>query len=435
MAGGLSNEVSYESILARTANYNRQIITDKQNRLPFLDNATGIAQRPCQLQRKDEERYLSPLNDKVFTYCAHRWKKTKKNTLSHSSVVRSVDQFNNNARAAQDALWRELDDEDSRSTWATNPVYDVDSEGSEQADETYGGRRKRRKTRGPRSSKQNVSQISTPASGRRRAATNSYYSSYTNGNSIYEEDSNEKYPSAQFVCEVCGGRYKTKTGLNYHYNSQHSGITSQPKKALQVGTPKAVSNNGQSLPHTSVNTGLLSALIENTSDRTPVTYNSNTRNIPSTILEIGKPRPPEALAEDGEPLVCDYCGHDERLNPKKPGGEGPEPLLCCSDCTRRAHFSCLQFVPNMITSVHGYRWQCIECKTCWLCGTSENDEEMLFCDDCDRGYHMFCLRPPLTQPPEGSWSCALCLERFKEAAASNVNASANSNAAAKPPAS
>lgn len=99
MAGGLSNEVSYESILARTANYNRRLITDKQNRLPFLDNATGIAQRPCQLQRKDEERYPSPLNNKVFTYCAHRWKKTKRNTLSHSSVVRSVDQFNNNARA------------------------------------------------------------------------------------------------------------------------------------------------------------------------------------------------------------------------------------------------------------------------------------------------------------------------------------------------
>ncbi|VDM20756.1 unnamed protein product [Hydatigera taeniaeformis] len=46
-------------------------------------------------------------------------------------------------------------------------------------------------------------------------------------------------------------------------------------------------------------------------------------------------------------------------------------------------------------------------------------EEMLFCDDCDRGYHMFCLNPPLSQPPEGPWSCCLCLERFKEEAAAN----------------
>ena len=28
--------------------------------------------------------------------------------------------------------------------------------------------------------------------------------------------------------------------------------------------------------------------------------------------------------------------------------------------------------------------RCIDCKTCWLCGSSENDEKLLFCDDCDR---------------------------------------------------
>lgn len=38
--------------------------------------------------------------------------------------------------------------------------------------------------------------------------------------------------------------------------------------------------------------------------------------------------------------------------------------------------------------------------------------KLLFCDDCDRGYHMYCLVPPIKEPPEGSWSCKLCLERF-----------------------
>ncbi|CDS39921.2 unnamed protein product [Echinococcus multilocularis] len=432
MAAALSSEISYESILARTASYNRQLQIDKKNRLPFLDNATGIAQRPCYLQRKDEERYLSPLNDKVFAYHPQRWKKTKKNVISHSSVVRSVDQYNNNARAAdlfsggglsaQDALWRELDDEDSHSTWATNPVYDIDSEGSELADETYGGRRKKRRTRGPRSAKPNANQGLTPT-GRRRAATNSYYSNYTNGSIVYDEESNDKFPNPQFVCEACGMRYKTKTGLNYHYNSQHVANNSHSKKPNQLSTVR----NNQSLPHTSVNTGLLSALIENTprdKDRS-TTYNSNSRNLPSTIIEVDCPRPAD-VADLAETLSCDYCGGDERSNPKRPGGASPEGLLCCSDCTRCAHFSCAQFTPNMVTSVRGYRWQCLECKTCWLCGTSENDEEMLFCDDCDRGYHMFCLSPPLSQPPEGPWSCCLCLERFKEEAASNVNATASS---------
>lgn len=29
-------------------------------------------------------------------------------------------------------------------------------------------------------------------------------------------------------------------------------------------------------------------------------------------------------------------------------------------------------------------------------------DQLLFCDDCDRGYHMYCLKPPLSEPPEGS---------------------------------
>ena len=66
-----------------------------------------------------------------------------------------------------------------------------------------------------------------------------------------------------------------------------------------------------------------------------------------------------------------------------------------------------------------YRWQCIECKSCHLCGQSDNDvsaitgwygsycvcnnlqDQLLFCDDCDRGYHMYCVNPPIKEPPEG----------------------------------
>ncbi len=101
MAATLTNEINYETILARAASYNRQLQLDKKSRLPFVDNATGIAQRPCLLQRKEVERYTSPLADKVFAYCPQKWKKTKRNFLAHSAVVRSVDQYNNNARAGK----------------------------------------------------------------------------------------------------------------------------------------------------------------------------------------------------------------------------------------------------------------------------------------------------------------------------------------------
>lgn len=106
---------------------------------------------------------------------------------------------------------------------------------------------------------------------------------------------------------------------------------------------------------------------------------------------------------------CDFCLGDARENKKT---RIPEELVSCSDCGRSGHPTCLQFTPNMMISVKRYRWQCIECKYCSICGTSDNDDQLLFCDDCDRGYHMYCLAPPLTVPPEGSWSCKLCQEEF-----------------------
>ena len=39
-------------------------------------------------------------------------------------------------------------------------------------------------------------------------------------------------------------------------------------------------------------------------------------------------------------------------------------------------------------------------------------DQLLFCDDCDRGYHLYCLDPPLSEPPEGEWSCYLCIQEF-----------------------
>ena len=125
---------------------------------------------------------------------------------------------------------------------------------------------------------------------------------------------------------------------------------------------------------------------------------------------------------------CDFCLGDSAQNKKT---MKPEELVSCAECGRSGeiclflsigqqqvnlsltgHPTCLQFTENMIISVKKYPWQCIECKCCTLCGTSENDDQLLFCDDCDRGYHMYCLKPPIKEPPEGSWSCSLCIETF-----------------------
>ncbi|CAG01810.1 unnamed protein product, partial [Tetraodon nigroviridis] len=159
---------------------------------------------------------------------------------------------------------------------------------------------------------------------------------------------------------------------------------------------------------------------------------------------------------------CDFCLGDQDSN-KKTGQA--EELVSCSDCGRSGHPTCLQFTDNMMQAVQTYQWQCIECKSCSICGTSENDvrraagqlhrrdvapgfllhaapekEQLLFAffsplsafkpASACRPFRTSCcsvttvtedttctaLKPPMTQPPEGSWSCHLCLALLKDKA-------------------
>ncbi len=101
---------------------------------------------------------------------------------------------------------------------------------------------------------------------------------------------------------------------------------------------------------------------------------------------------------------CDFCLGDSNMNQKT--GQSEE-LVSCSDCGRSGttqrrttssnppcwdahnshvafsshpslgHPSCLQFTAVMMAAVKTYRWQCIECKCCNVCGTSENDVSLL----------------------------------------------------------
>ncbi|XP_059817307.1 zinc finger protein neuro-d4 isoform X2 [Hypanus sabinus] len=145
------------------------------------------------------------------------------------------------------------------------------------------------------------------------------------------------------------------------------------------------------------------------------------RQEPTSLEDRDKPYVCDTRkAPDGSIIpntYCDFCLGGTSGN-KKTGF--PEDLISCADCGRSGHPSCLQFTVNMTAAVRTYRWQCIECKSCSLCGTSENDDQLLFCDDCDRGYHMYCLSPPMSEPPEGSWSCHLCLQQLKEKASAYI---------------
>ncbi|KAI4814025.1 hypothetical protein KUCAC02_003240 [Chaenocephalus aceratus] len=173
-----------------------------------------------------------------------------------------------------------------------------------------------------------------------------------------------------FACDICGKRYKNRPGLSYHYAHSHL-AEEEGEEEMEISEPNLP------LP-----------------------------NDPKTAK-----KGPDGIALPNK--YCDFCLGDSKTNHKT--GQSEE-LVSCSDCGRSGHPSCLQFTPVMMAAVKTYRWQCIECKCCNVCGTSENDDQLLFCDDCDRGYHMYCINPPMAEPPEGSWSCHLCLDLLKDKA-------------------
>ncbi|CAH8512035.1 unnamed protein product [Heterobilharzia americana] len=426
------SDFTYDKLLALASRYNRRLQQDKMSRLPFLDGATGIAQRPCLLYRNQREREGGYLTQ-IYRYRPHRWKKSRRAGQLPSFLYHG-DTLNGNLKTGYDVNPKEVDDEDNRSTWAACPEYDVDSDASDLMDENPVVRRRRRKGRTPR-----ISRSAHSGPGRRRSA----YSGF-------DDDANDRQTSLPvFLCEFCGVRYRSRAGLNYHINSQHSETPRMSCARPAFKSPyrgdghhhNHHSHHHQQQPQIShlLNGSLNNSGISNNYPSGSHSNSLNNKNNDNSNLfssangPIAPSRVRPSTVEKGGSLIiearewrdvnvtdstentCDFCLGDERLN-KKTGQ--PEDLLRCSDCGRFAHFSCLQFTPNMIASVHTYRWQCIECKTCWLCGTSENDEQMLFCDDCDRGYHMYCLDPPLSEPPEGSWSCKLCVERFQTTAAS-----------------
>ena len=46
---------------------------------------------------------------------------------------------------------------------------------------------------------------------------------------------------------------------------------------------------------------------------------------------------------------------------------------------------------------------------CQVCGSMEDEASMLICDGCEMGWHMQCLEPPMTEVPDDTWFCPVCV--------------------------
>ncbi|KAK8739072.1 hypothetical protein OTU49_003459 [Cherax quadricarinatus] len=410
-------DVQYRSLMINSANYNVRLMRERKTRLPFLDSQTGIAQNPCKLYMSARHRMPGTIEGQLYVYPSQRWccRKRSYMALAHQAIKEPEGDEHTIVTVENPAA---VNTEETSFVYETKePFYfddtafleEEEEEPDDDDDDTYSTRaaptRKRKKA--PKLPKP----VKTPSSrGRKKKEAQS--------KTPVEGD--EETPGKPYECQRRSGSSSTSNSSRRSSGGGGGGSSGGMTSAL-AGNGSGSSNNRGTKGSNSTwsglaNVGSPSAMIPTNGTPTPVSETLiEASPVSLTIPDVDQQQPSKPAKCHGEKSraqpspYCDFCLGDASLNKKT--GE-PEELVSCSDCGRSGHPTCLQFTAHMMVSVRQYRWQCIECKCCTLCGTSENDDQLLFCDDCDRGYHLYCLHPPLQEPPEGEWSCDLCLQQF-----------------------
>eukprot|EP00112_Aurelia_sp_Birch-Aquarium-sp1_P004034 Seg1455.5 transcript_id=Seg1455.5/GoldUCD/mRNA.D3Y31 product="Zinc finger protein ubi-d4" protein_id=Seg1455.5/GoldUCD/D3Y31 len=379
----------YRDAIDQVIAYNSKILLERRLRYPYIDGQTGVAQQDCHLWVSRVARSAPNKEGQVCSYPARRWRVRKRpdfDKLNRTKVKQeSASKTRFSSSTTNNEMFEPGPDETSMSSISSDKIPKSEVDGSESSqpvrqetskpayecedpeddflsdynisdDEFTPSRRKKRKE--PPAKKGKKNSLAWRLAERVRNLT--------------REEVNRMGPEERkkpYMCEICFKRYKNTQGIRYHYQHyDHDAAEEGPSS--QTENPEVPSSEKKE-------TGDASKL----------------ENVETSAY-------------------CDFCLGDAREN-KKTGTK--EELISCSDCGRSGHPSCLQFTDKLIIEVKKYKWQCIECKSCSLCGTSDNDDQLLFCDECDRGYHMYCLTPKMSEPPEGHWCCKLCEERMRAA--------------------
>ncbi|XP_039273378.1 zinc finger protein ubi-d4-like [Styela clava] len=370
----------YKEAMEQCHSFNSRLMTERRVRLPYLDSQTGVAQNSCNLLFERWQRGPGLGPNQVYTYPSKRWKKKPR-------TMPILDPYSmaTNSKSLTGQLIQGLEGHiNENSNSSSGPALDFDAmsdiqdagadEYGDDDDEDYDDDPRHRK-RGRR-----------PRGGGRGGGR-------TTRRTAMERDEEREKPHP---CAYCGKRYKNKTGLNYHIQRYH-----QDEVDADEDYNPGNDNDIPSVVDQDSNPGVLSKSALPSSRSESMTGS----NVGDDFEDEERLTRSKKKKQTVNSAYCDFCLGDADENKKT--GESEE-LVSCSDCGRSGHPTCLQFTDIMTMNVKKYKWQCIECKSCHLCGTSDNDDQLLFCDDCDRGYHMYCLSPPMDEPPEGSWICDLC---------------------------
>uniref|UniRef100_A0A1A8BBE6 D4, zinc and double PHD fingers, family 3 n=1 Tax=Nothobranchius furzeri TaxID=105023 RepID=A0A1A8BBE6_NOTFU len=359
----------YKEAIEHCRSYNARLCAERSVRMPFLDSQTGVAQNNCYIWMEKRHRRPGQAAGQMYTYPARCWRKKRRLHPPLDPQLRLCElrleaelapkrEGPPGEATALEALLRSDNLLEKKNNIAKEEETLLEIQRVLEAEEN-----------GDSFHDEDEFELDTPKRKNKNRGKNRG-STRRRTEPVNTDDQDKPY-----VCDICGKRYKNRPGLSYHYTHTHL--------AEEEGEEEKEPEMAPASPLNSDN-------------------HKSQKGLDGTVIPND---------------YCDFCLGDQDSNRKT--GQAEE-LVSCSDCGRSGHPSCLQFTPVMMAAVKTYRWQCIECKSCSLCGTSENDDQLLFCDDCDRGYHMYCLSPPMSEPPEGSWSCHLCLRQLKEKASAYI---------------
>ncbi|XP_017264772.1 zinc finger protein DPF3 isoform X2 [Kryptolebias marmoratus] len=360
----------YKEAIEHCRSYNARLCAERSVRMPFLDSQTGVAQNNCYIWMEKRHRRPGQAAGQMYTYPARCWRKKRRlhppldpqlrlcELRLEAELAPKREGPPGEATALEALLKGDSLLEKKKDSLSKEEETLLEIQRVLEAEENGDSFHDDDEFELDTPKRKNKNRGKNRGSSRRRTET------------VNVDDQDKPY-----VCDICGKRYKNRPGLSYHYTHTHlAEEEGEEEKETEIVPPSPPSSDNHK-PQKGSDGGVI-----------PNDY-------------------------------CDFCLGDQDSNRKT--GQAEE-LVSCSDCGRSGHPTCLQFTENMMQAVRTYQWQCIECKSCSLCGTSENDDQLLFCDDCDRGYHMYCLKPPMTQPPEGSWSCHLCLDLLKDKASAYI---------------
>ncbi|XP_043854339.1 zinc finger protein neuro-d4 isoform X5 [Dromiciops gliroides] len=387
----------YREAIEHCRSYNARLCAERSMRLPFLDSQTGVAQNNCYIWMEKTHRGPGLAPGQIYTYPARCWRKKRRLNILEDPRLRPCEYKIGPWGAPSPAPAPSVSVAQHCETplkkeggLPEGPVLEalLCAETGEKKielkeEETIMDCQKQQMLEFPHELE--VEDMEDDLPRRKNKAKGKAYG--IGGLRKRQDTTSLEDRDKPYVCDICGKRYKNRPGLSYHYTHTHLAEEEGEENADRHAPPFHRKNNHKQ-------------------------FYKELAWIPEAQRKhTAKKAPDGTVIPNG---YCDFC-----LGGSKKTG-CPEDLISCADCGRSGHPSCLQFTVNMTAAVRTYRWQCIECKSCSLCGTSENDDQLLFCDDCDRGYHMYCLSPPMAEPPEGSWSCHLCLRHLKEKASAYI---------------